>query len=143
MHARPRHTEPLLSLRIFCVAAAVPLLLRLRLARLEAIIEPRGPRAACDELRAEWLAARVDRVIAAGRPVIRPGCLTRGVTRFYFLRRAGLDVRLQFGVGEVDGSREGHCWLTRDGEPYLERVDPRPVFAGTYSIPSRARAARA
>jgi hypothetical protein len=143
MSARPSLGELVLGLRVLCVAAAVPLLLRLGPARMAAIVEPRRPRAPRDDRRAEWLAAHIDRVLDAGRPVVRPGCLTRGVTLYYFLRRAGVDVRLQFGIGEVDGSYQGHCWLVRDGEPYLERVDPRPLFTGTYSIPHRVRAARA
>jgi hypothetical protein len=144
MSARPSLAELVLGVRIFAVAAAVPLLLRLGPARMAAIIEPRRPpRASRDDRRAEWLAARIDRVLAVGRPVVGPGCLTRGITLYYFLRRADVDVRLQFGIGEVDGSYQGHCWLVRDGEPYLERVDPRPLFTGTYSIPHRVRAARA
>jgi hypothetical protein len=121
----------------------MPLLLRLPLAHLESIVEPRRTPARADEQRTEWLATRIDGILAAGRPVVRSGCLTRGVTLYYFLRRAGVDVSLQFGVGRVRGSYEGHCWLVRDGEPYLERVDPRPLFTGTYCIPRRVGSARA
>jgi hypothetical protein len=34
-----------------------------------------------------------------------------------------------------DGEYVGHCWLVKDGEPFLERTDPRPVFAEIVSIP--------
>jgi hypothetical protein len=126
--------EVALTLRILAVAAIVPLITRLGLARQARILEPRHePRS--DPARAEWLARNVDRILAAGRPVVRPGCLTRGLTHYYFLRRAGADVELAFGVGKVDGSIEGHCWLVRDGEPYLERKDPRDHFVQTYVVP--------
>ena len=61
----------------------------------------------------------------AGHPLVRPGCLTRGVTLYYALRRAGDDVSLCFGVGEDGGQTAGHCWLDKAGRPLLERVDPR------------------
>ena len=126
--------EVALTLRILAVAAIVPLITRLGLARQARILEPRRePRP--DPARAAWLAGNVDRILAAGRPVVRPGCLTRGLTHYYFLRRAGADVELAFGVGQVDGSMEGHCWLVRHGEPYLERKDPRAHFVQTYVVP--------
>ncbi len=70
----------------------------------------------------------VDALIRRGHPAVRPGCLTRGVTLYYGLRRAGLDVQLCFGVGSDGGNVAGHCWLDLDGEPLLERVDPRSKF---------------
>ena len=83
----------------------------------------------------------MDRLLSAGRPVVRPGCLTRGLTHYYFLRRAGVDVQLRYGLGQPIGEGDGHCWLVRDGEPFLERVDPRERYVETYSIPrAHARA---
>jgi hypothetical protein len=66
---------------------------------------------------------------------VRTGCLTRGITLFWFLRRAGVDVELTFGVDPVALDGEGHCWLTLDGEPFLEKVDPRARFTETYRLP--------
>jgi len=124
----------LFSLRVLVVAASVPALLRLDLARVQRLLEPRRarPEPSGDEIRR--LVARVEQVLAAGLPLVRPGCLTRGVTLYYFLRRAGLDVRLVFGIGRPLEDLEGHCWLVREGEPFLERKDPRPVFTETYAI---------
>jgi len=73
--------------------------------------------------------AWVDAIIRRGRPVVRPGCLTRGVTLYYALRREGDDVSLCFGVGADQGRPAGHCWLDKAGEPLLERVDPLSKFA--------------
>jgi hypothetical protein len=79
--------------------------------------------------------AALERAIHAGWPAVRPGCLTRGVTLYVFLRRAGMDVALSFGMGKPGKEFAGHCWLVMDGEPILERRDPRPVFTEMYRIP--------
>lgn len=128
--------EAALMLRVFAFAMAVPLITRLGLARQERILEPRAP-VRPDPVREAWLEVNVDRILGRGAPVVRPGCLTRGLTHYYFLRRAGADVRLKYGIGSVEGRMEGHCWLVRDGEPYLEAKDPREHFVETHSLPSR------
>jgi hypothetical protein len=92
----------------------------------------RSPTAAEVE-RLERLTALAPQV---AQPLVRAGCLTRGVTLFWFLRRAGLDVELRFGLDPgVQGPTDGHCWLTLDGEPFLEKRDPRPRFAEIYRLP--------
>jgi hypothetical protein len=121
-------------LYVAAVATAAPLLARLPLPRQEALLMPRRRRR-YDAARAEWVASNVDRVLAASHPVVRTGCLTRGLTHFYFLRRAGVDVKLSYGLGEINGRMEGHCWIVRDGKPFLEREDPRGIYTETYSIP--------
>ncbi len=127
-----RRPSSLLLLRIYLVAVVVPVLLRLRLSRVSVLVEPRWPRPEPepDEERATEIIRGVDWVMKSGWPLVRPGCLTRGLTLLYFLRRAGVDVELLFGVGHVDGKTEGHCWLVRAGEPYLEASDPRLRFTG-------------
>jgi Transglutaminase-like superfamily len=125
-----------LFLRVFLFAAAVPYLLRLKLSRVAAILEPgREPRSV-DLDRIRKIAAYVETAIQSGRPLVRAGCLTRGLTRYYFLRRAGVDVSLRFGMGRIGPGKEfdGHCWLVRDGEPYLENRDPRPLYTEMYCI---------
>ena len=126
--------ELLLALRVLVVAVSAPLIARLPLPRQEALLEPRNP-APPDPQREAWLVANVDRLLSAGRPVVRAGCLTRGLTYYFFLRRAGVDVQLRYGLAPPIGEPDGHCWLVRDGEPFLERVDPRGRYVETYSIP--------
>jgi hypothetical protein len=124
--------------RVLLFAALVPLLLYRRIDRLAPLLEPapaRTPPPPPRE-RVDALVSRIDRLLQAGRPFVRSGCLTRGFTLFYFLRRAGADVSLRFGIGEVDGSFSGHCWIVLDGEPLAEKRDPRPLFAETFRIPS-------
>ena len=137
---RRRLGDALFVARAIAFATVVPLLMRLKLARLEALVESRASRAAPSEATVREVVRNVDRALYFGRPFVRSNCVTRSVTRYYFLRHAGVDVTLCFGMGSPVGELEGHCWLLRDGEPYLEHPDPRPIFRETYRIP-RPRAA--
>jgi hypothetical protein len=51
-------------------------------------------------------------------------CLRRSLTRYHYLRRAGLPVAVKFGARFVSGKPDrevtGHAWLTLDGQPYFE-----------------------
>jgi hypothetical protein len=134
--------EAALFVRVAAFAAAVPLLMRLPLPRVAALVTraPRLPRRSDAQGRASAEVERLDRLIAlaprVARPLVRPGCLTRGVTLFWFLRRAGLNVELSFGIDPGDEqTSDGHCWLVLDEEPFLEKVDPRPRFAEVYRLP--------
>lgn len=131
--------EALLFAYLTAFAAAVPLLMRLPLPRLAALLTRpprRAPPSAAEVQRLERMVALAPRV---ARPLVRTGCLTRGVTLFWFLRRAGLDVELRFGL-ELNERQagDGHCWLALADEPFLEHVDPRPRFAELYRLPLAA-----
>ncbi len=126
-----------LFIQVLFFAAAVPFLLRLKLSRVQTLLEPRVLSSA-DLDRVEQITEYVEMAIRAGRPLVRPGCLTRGVTRYYFLRRNGLDVSLCFGMGQIKDEFVGHCWLVKDGVPYLEARDPRPLYAEMYRISATA-----
>ena len=132
----PRDWATLIQFCLF--GTLVPWLVRLPLPRQAALLT-RAPRERVPDPKE---VERLERVITLGpriaRPLIRSGCLPRGLTLFWFLRRAGLDVELRFGLdpaGEVDG----HCWLTLDGEPYLEKRDPMR-FTELYRLPLAAAA---
>ena len=135
--------DALLFGRIVLFAAAVPLLVRLPLPRLHALIEPRSPARRPEPARVRKIVAYVDDAVRLGWPIVRRGCLTRGLTRYHFLRRAGLDVALCFGAGAPQGEFAGHCWLVLDGEPFLEDRDPRPVIAELYRFGPASRPAPA
>jgi hypothetical protein len=50
-----------------------------------------------------------------------------------------LDVELRFGIDPAnEDAADGHCWLSLDGEPFLEKSDPRPRFAELYRLPLSA-----
>jgi len=114
----------------------VPLILRVRkLPALPAWLEPSrqtSPPPSPSEVDA--LVRRVDALIAAGRPFVRSGCLVRGLTLYRFLRRAGADVSLRFGVGTMNDGFAAHCWVVYRGEPLAEPRDPRPLFEETWRI---------
>ena len=126
-------------LQIFAFAAAVPHLLRLKLSSVAGLLELSGDPSVshAPEDRVKKITAYVEIAIRRGRPIVRSGCLTRGLTRYYFLRRGGMDVTLCFGMGRLDNEFMGHCWLIKDGVPFLEVEDPRPRYVEVYRI-SRA-----
>jgi len=132
-----------LPVQVLLFGLAVPLLLRLKLERLALWLEPpSSPPPHGSRAEAEALVRRIDVWLRAGRPLVRPGCLTRGLTRYRFLRRAGFPVSLRFGIGELaerEDHLEGHCWLVLDGEPLAERRDPRPLYTETWRIPADGR----
>jgi hypothetical protein len=133
---RARPGGALLPLRVLLFGLAAPLLLRRRPERMAEWLET----ATADPVRyeprtAEEMAHRVDVWLRAGWPLIRRGCLTRGAAQLYFLRRAGFPVSLRFGIGEVEGRLDGHCWLVLDGEPFAEKRDPRSIYTETWRIP--------
>jgi hypothetical protein len=123
-----------LFLRVFAFAAAVPYLLRLQLPRVARAIESKKNPPVLQEGSVGKIVAYVETAIRRGRPFVRPGCLTRGLTRYYFLRKAGMDVTLCFGMGRRDQEFVGHCWLASDGEPFLEDEDPRSYYVEMYRI---------
>lgn len=127
-----------LFFQVLFFAAAVPFLLRLKLSRLKDLLERRIPSSA-DRDRVEQITEYVEMAIRKGRPLVRPGCLTRGVTRYYFFRRDGMDVSLCFGMGQVNEEFVGHCWLVKGGVPFMETRDPRPLYAEVYRISGTAR----
>jgi hypothetical protein len=126
-----------LFLQVLFFAAAVPFLLRLKLSRVEALLEPKSPSPE-ERDRVEQITEYVEMAMREGRPLVRPGCLTRGVTRYYFFRRDGMKVSLCFGMGQVDGKYVGHCWLVKDGVPFMETRDPGPLYSEMHRIPGAA-----
>lgn len=135
-----------LALHIFAFASVVPVIMRLPLRHVEVLLtrRPLGRRA--NVLPEGELIALVLAVLQAGRPFVRRGCLTRGLTLCYFLRCAGVDLELHFGIGAAEPENDvfgdgfdGHCWLVRDGEPFLEPLDPRLQYVETYAIPGQSR----
>lgn len=66
-------------------------------------------------------------------------CLRRSLTRFCFLRRAGVPVILHFGARhggkEHGGPLDGHAWLTLSGSPYHEIHESLDSFTVMLSYP--------
>ena len=70
----------------------------------------------------------MEQALGVTRRFIRHTCYTRGITRYYVLRRAGFDLSLVFGIERNTASRYGHCWIVLDGNVYLEPNDPTERF---------------
>jgi hypothetical protein len=141
--------NPLFPFRVLTFAAAVPLLLRVvKLPQLGDRLEPDDPPAPRIPLgepaEVERLIRRIDRLIRIGWPVVRRGCLVRGITRYRFLREAGVDASLCFGIGRLPGEESftGHCWLEMDGRAVAEPREPRPIYTETYRVSPRPRRER-
>jgi transglutaminase superfamily protein len=129
--------ERLFALRVVTFAAVIPLLMRLPIDQAARWIEPSGRRAPEPSSQDVFaLVASVDRWLAQSRPLVRSGCIIRGVTLYRFLRRAGAHVSLRFGIGLVDGAIAAHCWIVYRGEPLAERRDPRGLFTEMWVIAS-------
>lgn len=109
-----------------------PLLLRLNLKRLLPLIDVRTSRPARAHTYALRLEQLVDGALAGLRPLFGSYCLSRGLTLFFFLRRAGFAPTLHFGMGKVDGNFSGHCWLELEGKPFLEKTPPT-LFRSVYT----------
>ena len=66
-------------------------------------------------------------------------CLRRSLTRYHFLRRAGVPVVVRFGARFVDGKPDreitGHAWLTRGDAPYYEDGENWRGFTVMLSFP--------
>jgi hypothetical protein len=123
--------ESLLLVGVLVVAPVVPALMRLPVPVVDRVLRrtrPPGRR----RLSEERVAAVVEIAQQFAHPVVRRGCLTRGVSLFWLL---GGDLRLCFGIGGAADDFSGHCWLERDGEPFLEKVDPRERFPTQFALP--------
>ena len=131
--------DAFLFFRIAVFATAVPALLRLNLTKLEIMLGSNVAPSTTDSTKVAKIVKYVDSLLRLGKPLVRPGCLTRGLTLYYFLRRAGLHVSLHFGLGHYRDEIVGHCWLVKDGQPFLEATDPRPRFTEMYGFSAEAR----
>jgi Transglutaminase-like superfamily len=131
----PSAADALLFAQVAALALCAPFVMRLPLPRVAALLEPRRtPAVLTDEAQRHRLRVADLALWLTGR-VRRQDCLSRGLTRFFVLRRCGVDVALAFGIGEPrPGLTDGHCWLVRDGQPFLEGQDPRPHFVEMYRI---------
>ena len=131
--------DALLFVRVLAAAALVPVVTRLRLPTMAALLTPRRPVPSPTHrpVDVERLVACFDAARAVGYPIVRPGCLVRGVTLYWLLSRHGLPVELRFGLDRQSDHAVGHAWLVLDGTPFLEDADP----TGRFTVMFRVRAA--
>ena len=72
-----------LFLRICAFAAIVHYLLRLKMTTVARILEPGNDPPAAPDDRANRITKYIEIAMRHGKPAVRPGCLTRGTTRYY------------------------------------------------------------
>ncbi len=89
---------------------------------------PPAAGAAPRRLPDERVAAVVEVAQQLAHPVVRRGCVTRGVSLYWLLGRD--DLRLCFGIGGPADDFFGHCWLERDGEPLPRERRPARALPG-------------
>lgn len=128
--------EAFAHLRIFLIASAITVILRLRLSKplLKWLGSIETGKVAPDSDRLQQIVRRTDTVLLLGRPAIRSECLARTCLLYYQMKRAGAVVNMRFGAA-MNGTRlRAHCWLLVDGEPNYEQFDPRPTFQKLYDL---------
>jgi hypothetical protein len=134
-----READLALLLQIGLFASLVPLLMRLKLARVERLLRVRHLPGRASSRSLEAIVQHLQLARRIGSPLVRSSCLTRGVTLYYFLSHAGIDVTLAFGIRPVGEEFTGHCWIERGGIAILEDEDPQTLYVRTVSIPRRER----
>lgn len=77
-----------------------------------------------DQRKTEAIVNALDTLLTARIPLIPPQCWRRAVVLHRFLRHAGIDTVIVFGV-RTDGTRtvEAHAWVESEGQPFAEAAD--------------------
>src|SRR3954453_23044650 len=118
------------ALRSLAVAMSSPALARLSPERLARLPQPRRTPAS----RSPSALRSVEEALGRTSRFIRHTCYTRGITRYYMLRRAGFEVSLVFGIDPETAAPDGHCGIVLDGEVYQESTDPTERFVRAWAI---------
>lgn len=79
------------------------------------------------------LARAIDRLLRLDVFVYRRSCWRRALVLHRFLALHGIDSRVNFGLKRTTGELQGHAWLERDGQPFLE--DDAGAYVVTFSLP--------
>ena len=147
---RLQHAQPAflwLLVRITFFVASVPILMRLSMPALNRFLERRiaaSVTAGAPSIEPDEIVRCVELILKLGSRLIRNRCLVRGVTLYYFLCRAGVPLTLCFGARCKDGKlteEVGHCWLEKDGKPFLEKGNPYEYSVRIYTLPLHPRVA--
>ena len=132
---KPR--ESVLSARLALWVVLVSVLARVTtLPRTQRISSRRvKPNARADRDRvAVHIAATLDALLALDVFVFRPICWKRALVLQRFLALDGIDTRIVFGVQKPGGTPlQGHAWLERDGQPFLENTTG--AYVVTFTLP--------
>lgn len=130
----PRATFLLLRMAMWIVMLSL-LVSVWPLARVLRLISPRPRRATTPRTDTPVrLAALLDRLLNLDVWVFTPTCWKRAAILHRYLALSGVATRIRFGVRQTGArSLDGHAWLEKEGEPFLEAH--RPDYQVTYSFP--------
>jgi len=82
------------------------------------------------------IALQVDRIFPALLDPSWGPCFGRALLLFQFLWRGHYPARIHFGVmADPRAPLRGHAWVSLNGEPVEERIDPRGRYKETYCYP--------
>ena len=62
--------------------------------------------------------------------------MLRSLLLFRRLRLVGLDVKIAFGVGDLEVDLKGHAWLVYQGRHFLENEDPAVQYEAVFVYPN-------
>jgi hypothetical protein len=93
----------------------------------------RAPRLGASGDTAIQLARAIDRILRLDLFVFKRSCWRRALVLQRFLALHGIDSRVNFGLKKTGGELQGHAWLERDGQPFLE--DDAAAYVVTFSLP--------
>ena len=125
--------DVLLFIRMLSLTAVLPAMLRfLSIPRLMKILTSRAIKVSripgADRVQ-DKIVKYADYILGRNFWIFKSTCLRRSLILYHFLRRAGTNVQVCFGVRYKGGLQqegrskelEGHAWLLYKGELFLER----------------------
>lgn len=125
-----RPADAVLCVRVLVWLCVADILLRLLPPRaVPRLLAGRRRRAASPWQQVEGIRAMVDAWIGVWPFRAQGRCLRRSLVLYRLLRASGLDVAVELGVRRAGGRLAGHSWLTWQGRPLFEQLDPSQDFA--------------
>ena len=127
-------TFPLLAVRLAAMAVWVQLAVwTVQLPRILDTIESK-PKSPLGEEEARFALRFVDRMTRWKWFVIRRNCLKKNLLYYYVLVTSGkTGVALHVGVRKPEARIDGHCWLTRNGEIFMDTSENVSKYTIMYS----------
>lgn len=127
--------DAVLLFRIAALITFLPLLLQLSLPRLLGLLTPAGRKQDHQPGQEGKIIRYTNYLLGRNTWMFKATCLKRCLVLYRFLREAGLEVGINFGVVPDLRDLKGHCWLTLDGKTFNETRNPDELYQLTYSYP--------
>jgi hypothetical protein len=132
LHQIRNPKDLLLLLQIAALASVLPLLLRwIKLRALLRVLKPWNRVARVEGQQVDKIVRFTNFILGKGFTGKRT-CLTKSLILYHFLKRAGVNVEINFGIRKGKGLA-GHSWLTYQGSPYLDNEESTRDFEVIYS----------